>query len=52
VTGGGFSSQENGKQVACHGFHGFIELANEQDIAYGQSWKLVRLLASLAVVLL
>jgi hypothetical protein len=42
-----------------HGFTGrvrncrftVLELANEQDIAYGQSWKLVRFLASLAVVL-
>jgi len=29
-----------------------LELADQQDIAYGQSWKLVRFLASLAVVLL
>ena len=26
-----------------------LELANQQDIAYGQPWKLVRFLASLAV---
>jgi hypothetical protein len=29
-----------------------LELANQQDIAYGQPWKLVRFLASLAVALL
>jgi putative DNA-invertase from lambdoid prophage Rac len=29
-----------------------LELANQQDIAYVQSWKLVRFLAGLAVVLL
>jgi hypothetical protein len=29
-----------------------LALANEQDIAYGQSWKLVRFLAGFAVVLL
>jgi hypothetical protein len=29
-----------------------LELANQQDIAYGAPWKLVRFLASLAVALL
>jgi hypothetical protein len=41
------SSERNSIIIALR----FFELANQQDIAYGQPWKLVRFLASLAVAL-
>jgi hypothetical protein len=34
------------------GEYAVLELANQQDIPYGKCWELVRLLASIAVVLL